>query len=337
MKNLLIIICLIFSNILFGQSEEMQILDEVISKSKEISLYSKTVDWDSLKKEMHLIAKDAENVDDLKPAFEMLFNQLRDHHATIRNTTDYSVLAHFTDYKNSRKKDSREFAPEVLEIINDLELRFEYAMLPNNIGYLKVVGIGPNVDGQKEAERIRNAIKKLHKSKVKKWVLDLRYNGGGNINVMLAGLAPLLDTQKVVSIQNGDGNMQGTAEIKKGNFWYFGMNAFKMKKKPKIKNPKIAILTSRWTVSSGEFVAVAFKGQKNTKFFGERTGGYTTNNSWDIIKDKIALAISTGVYCDRNGNAYTEDVKPDQKVVFEVETDKSKDTGIIEAVNWLEE
>ncbi len=338
MKNILILLIITSANLIYGQSEKThiaQILDSVISKSKEISYYSESVNWASLSTEMHSSAKGARNVNELKPAFEILLNGLRDHHGQIRKLSDYSILASFTDHQNSRKTDDRAFDSEIWGIVNDIESRFEYATLPNNIGYLRVVGVGPNIDGQKEAERIRSAIEELNRNNVTDWILDLRYNGGGNINVMLAGLAPLLDAEKIVSIQNKNGDTQITAEIKKGDFWYAENNVFPIKSKPVIRNPKIAILTSRWTSSSGEFVAVAFKGQKRVKFFGEKTGGYTTNNSWEIINNEIALIISTGIYCDRNGNKYKEYVMPDKEIPFEVEFDKEKDNGIIEVVNWL--
>ena len=200
---------------------------------------------------------------------------------------------------------------------------------------MKIVGVGPNLDGQKEVERIRNSLTGFVEKKVNKWIIDLRYNGGGNINVMLAGIAPLLDAETVVQIKGDKNDIIASAEIKDGNFWYRGSNVFNIKNKTKIRNPKIAILTSRWTTSSGEFVAVAFKGQKNTKFFGEETDGKTTENSWEVINNEIALIISTGVYCDRNENIYAENVKPDKEIIFDVEENKDKDKGIIEAINWL--
>lgn len=323
---------------MFGQTREVeliQILDTVISKSKEISYYTKTVNWDSLSNKMHIAAKGAKKIDDLKPAFEILLNGLRDHHGHVRKTSDYSILASFTDLKNSRRLDEREYDSDIWKIVNNIESRYEYAILENDIGYLKIVGVGPNVDGQKEVERIRKSLDELCEKKVKKWIIDLRYNGGGNINVMLAGIAPLLDTKTVVTIQDENKNIIASAKIRKCNFWYRGSNVFPVEKKTKIRNPKIVVLTSRWTTSSGEFVAVAFKGQKNTRFFGEETDGKTTENSWEIINNEIALVISTGVYCDRKGNVYTDNVKPDREVLFSVEEDKEKDKGIIEAINWL--
>jgi len=338
MKYVLLFLIISYSNLVFGQSREVeliQILDTVISKSKEISYYTKTVNWDSLNSEIYAAAKGAKKLDDLKPALEILLNGLRDHHGHFRETSKYSIIASFTDHKNSRNKDERVYNPEIWKIVNDVESRYEYALLPNKIGYLKIVGVGPNLDGQKEAERIRNSITAFFQNKVNKWIIDLRYNGGGNINVMLAGIAPLFDAKTIVTIQDENKDIIASAEIKECDFWYRGSNIFKIENNIKIKNPKIAILTSRWTTSSGEFVAVAFKGQKNTKFFGEETDGKTTENSWEIINNEIALAISTGVYCDRNGNVYADNVKPDKEIIFEVEEYKDKDIGIIEAINWL--
>ena len=338
MKYILFLLIIACSNPAFGQEKEpkmIDILDSVIAKSKEISLYSKTVDWDSLSVKLHAATTGAKEISDLKPAFELLLNSLRDHHGHIRSTSDYSIIAHFTDHKNSRNQDKREYDPEIWKIVNDVNARYDYAILPNQIGYLKIVGVGPNLDGQKEAQRIRNSLVELHNNKVNKWIIDLRYNGGGNINVMLAGIAPLLDTKTVVMIQGENKKTIATAEIKNNNFWYRGSNVFPLEIKPKIINPKIAVLTSKWTTSSGEFVAAAFKGQKNTRFFGEATNGKTTENSWEIINDEIALVISTGVYCDRYGNAYTQHVEPDQEVIFEVEESREKDKGIIQAITWL--
>lgn len=338
MKLTLTAIVLIFSLQAYSQKEaELNaLLDSVISTSKNISYYSTTVDWDSLSNKMHALVPDAKVIADLKPAFTLMLNELRDHHGRIMSTEDYSIIAHFTDWSNKRHSDKRERSDENWAIVNNIESRFEYLLLPGNIGYLKVVGIGGNLDGQLESERIREAICELaKKNKVKEWIIDLRYNGGGNINVMLAGMAPLLDTDTVATIIDASEEIQITANVIKGNFWYAGNNVFKMKKGPKIKGAKIAVLTSRWTVSSGELVAVAFKGQENVKFFGEATGGYTTNTSWTVLNNQIAVVIATGVYCDRNGITYDENVKPDIEIEFRIEQDPLQDEGIIQASKWL--
>jgi carboxyl-terminal processing protease len=338
MKNCIsTLVLILFSSFGFSQDEVRMtsILDSVISESRELSYYSSTVNWDSLSTQMHTLAKGAKEVSDLAPAFTFMLNALRDHHGRVMSTSDYSNLAYFTDYENARHTDNREFSKEEWAVVNDLEGRFEYQLLPNNIGYLKIVGIGGNVDGQKEAERIRAAVCELASTDVTQWIVDLRYNTGGNVNVMLEGIAPLFDVKTIASVRDENNEIEVTAEIKKGNFWYAGYNQFVAKKGPKLKNPKIAVLLSRWTASSGELTAIAFKGQDNVRFFGEATSGYTTNNSFSIFDNQIALVISTGVFCDRNGISYDENVEPDVEIEFNIEEDLSKDFGVIEASKWL--
>ena len=318
------------------QTTPEQILKTTLESAKRLSLYSGEVNWDSLETELMKSASEAKSTEDLNPCFESLFNSLGDHHATMRSATDYSIQAHYTG-ERARNIDEREFPSETWAIVNDLESRFEYAVLENNVGYLKVVGIGGNVDGQAEAERIRAAIEELTIQKVEKWILDLRFNGGGNINIMMAGLAPLFDEGVVASIRDAAGETQGTAEIRDGQFYYMQQNAFEVKRQVGLNKPKIAVLLSRWTVSSGELLAVALKGQENVQFFGERTGGYTTNNCWESIEGELFLSMSTGIYCDRNRVIYEHYVEPNVEVDFEPTAEFDEDSGVIIAKGWLKQ
>ncbi|MFT5824225.1 MAG: carboxyl-terminal processing protease [Crocinitomix sp.] len=157
-----------------------KIVDAVLERSEEISLFKESVNWPDVRTAVYIQSKKANSITDLKPAFEVLLNVLRDHHGRIINATDYSIIAHFTDYPNIRYKDERSNDSEIWNSVQDVNARFEFELLADNVGYLKVVGIGPNIDGQSETERIRNAIYALNEKGVKQWILDLRYNGGGN-------------------------------------------------------------------------------------------------------------------------------------------------------------
>jgi carboxyl-terminal processing protease len=320
----------------FAQTNIKAILDSVLLKTKETSMYTTTVNWDSLQAQVYLMAENATTIKDLKPAFETLLNGIRDHHGKIMDAKTYGYIAWFTDNKNKRHADERKFDVEVWKILNDTTAKFEYKLLKGNIGYLKIVGIGPNVDVEKEARKIRHSIITLNKQKADKWIIDLRYNGGGNINPMMAGIAPLVGDGLVGSVVNLKREKIFDWEIKGSNFIYGGYQAVTLSNKPRFKkDPKIAVLTSRWTVSSGEIVATTLKGRPNTKFFGETTGGYTTNDGWDIINDEIILVISTGMYSDRNGKVYEVNIPVDTEIPFEIIKDKEKDPCIIAAKKWL--
>jgi carboxyl-terminal processing protease len=336
MKRVMPFLLLLFNLTCFSQTNVKTILDSVLLKTKETSMYIATVNWDSLQKEVYLKAENAKTIQDLKPAFEALLNGLRDHHGKIINAKDYSYIAWFTDNKNRRHIDDRKFDNDIWKIVNDTALKFEYKLLKGQIGYLKIVGIPSNVDIEKESKKIRASIISLTKQKVDKWIIDLRYNAGGNMHPMMAGIAPLVGNGIVGSIVNLKNEKLFDWEIKSANFIYGGYQAVTLPDNIKFKKePKIAILTSRWTVSSGEIVATSLKGRPNTKFFGETTGGYTTNDGWEVINDEIILVISTGTYCDRNGKVYEVNIPADIEIPFEVIKDTEKDNCIIAAKKWL--
>ncbi len=333
-KTVLLFILIQFSS--FGQNNVSLILDSIVARAKETSLYTNTIDWDSLEQKVQSKAVNATTIQELKPALETLLNGLKDHHGKVINANDYSYLAWFTDNMNSRNPDTREFKPETWEIVNDTTAKFEYKLLKGRIGYLKIVGIGPQVDVEQEAKKIRESIIFLSGRKVNKWIIDLRYNGGGNMNPMMAGIAPLVGEGIVGGLVNLENEKLFNWEIKSSNFYYGGYQSISLPDLPKFnKNPKIAVLTSRWTASSGEIVATTLKGRPNTKFFGEATGGYTTNNGWDIINDEVILVISTGIFCDRNGIAYEKNIPVDVEIPFVVVSETEKDACVSAAKNWL--
>lgn len=337
-KRILFFVFLICFTCSYGQTNYTLLVDSVLQKAKETSMYSSLINWDSLTKQVKAKAENAKTIQELKPAFESLINGLRDHHGKVINAKVYSYIAWFTDDNNRRNVDNRIFDSEIWKIVNDTALKFEYKLLSDKVGYLKIVGIGPNADIQKEAEKIRNAVIKLTKSKVNSWIIDLRYNGGGNMYPMVTGLGTLIGDGIVGKLVNSANDTLFSWRIVNGNFIYDVPDVITLTNKPKFKTlPKVAVLTSRWTVSSGEVLATCFKGRSNTKFFGEATGGYTTNNNWEVINEQVILNISTGIYCDRIGNVYDKNIPVDVEIPFEVEMKTENDKCVIEAIKWLKQ
>lgn len=336
MRSSFILLFVLVQAIGYAQTKTRAVLDSVLMRAQATSLYRTIVNWDSLKQAVYAQAGKPNSIQELKPAFETLLNGLGDHHGKIIRATDYSYLAWFTDEKNKRYKDSRTYDPATWRIVNDTAARFQAEILKGNIGYLKIVGIAPYADADAEAATIRKAVSSFAQQRVTNWIIDLRYNGGGNMNPMMAGLAPLIGPGLVGGLVDLNNVRLLDWKIVGSDFHYGDYPSIELPDDSKlITDPKIAVLTSRWTVSSGEIVATSLKGKPNTRFFGESTGGYTTNDGWDVIGNEVILAISTGVFCDRNGTVYHHTIPVDVEIPFEVSADKSKDTGILAAVNWL--
>jgi len=170
-----------------------------------------------------------------------------------------------------------------------------------------VVGIGGG-DVKSQAEFIRNGLIELKAKGVDKWIVDLRFNGGGNVEPMISGLAPLIGEGFIGGAIDRENQIREFT-IEKGQFYNWGRLTCEMNNSPSISSDeKVAVLLSRYTISSGELTAVAFKGRNNTVFIGEETAGYTTGNGYDQISEELVLVISQNVYIDRNKNKYENKV-----------------------------
>lgn len=333
----IICLALLIQTVSYSQTDVTQIVDSVVARARATSMFSNSVNWDSLKVIVYQKAEGARSIQDLKPSLEALLNGLRDQHGRFIDASNYSTLASFTQFKSLRFKDSRPKDIETWKVVNDTSLRFEFKILKPNIGYLKIVGIAPNVDIEIEAKKIRNALLKLSTKKVSKWIVDLRYNGGGNFYPMVSGIAPLIGEGVVGKLVSSNLDTLFTWSIKNGNFTYDIPDLVVLPNKPTFQvPPKVAVLTSRWTASSGELVATCFKGRINTKFFGEATAGYASNTGWEIIDNQIIMVISTGFFCDRKGVVCDTNIPVDVEVPFAVEKDVTKDSCIKKAIGWLQ-
>ena len=335
MKNFIMISALL---IIVSGCETKQIqpqtYDPIVQRAQETSLYSEGIDWDTVNQKFVELTKDKESVEELKEGLQYLINSLGDKHAAFRSAKDHSMLVWYTGKTSGHDKRDGGF---VNAVINDVNAQFSYQLMDNGIGYLKVVGIGPG-DMQAQADAIRDGLKALKSKQADKWILDLRYNGGGNMNPMMAGLAPLLGEGFVGGSVNLKNERLQEYNIDKGEFFDRGLQVCEMTAEPEItSNEKVAVLLSRYTTSSGELVAVAFKGRPNTRFIGEATSGYTTVNGYDKVTDDLIMLISQSVYIDRNNQRYDGKVDVDEASEFVPTEDQMEDKQIQRAVEWLRE
>lgn len=328
------IVFLLLSFYLNAQSQENTSFDPIVLKAKETSLYADQVDWDEVNAAFIELTKGEQSVEGMKEGLQYLINSLGDKHATIRSVKDHSIIVYYTGEYTEEDNRKSEF---INTVINDVTAKFSYKLLEDNIGYLRVVGIGAgNVKDQ--ADFIRNGLIDLSNKGVDKWIVDLRFNGGGNMEPMISGLAPLVGEGYIGGAMNNQDVITREYKIENGQFNNYGRIACEMSAQPRI-NPKekVAILLSRYTASSGEMVAVAFKGRKNTKFIGEETAGYTTGNGYDKSTDDLILVISQDVFFDRNKVRYDHKVGIDEYIEFQHDVDMKNDDQLNGAIEWLKD
>jgi carboxyl-terminal processing protease len=158
------------------------------------------------------------------------------------------------------------------------------------------------------------------------------------MNPMIAGLAPLIGDGFIGGSVDNKNELVREYRIEQGQFFDTGNQVAEMDHLPAIEpDEKVAILLSRYTISSGELLAVVFKGKENTRFIGEATAGYTTGNGWEQVTDELIMNISEGVFVDRNKVRYDTKVGVDETIEFQHLVEMEEDRQITRAMAWLNE
>lgn len=160
----------------------------------------------------------------------------------------------------------------------------------------------------------RKQVAELAARGVTRWVIDLRKNEGGNMWPMLSALRPFLGSAPVGGVR------EKTEEIR---WWSIDARG----SADDLTNHAVAILQGRRTASSGEAVAVAFRGRPRSRSFGAHTSGRSTANSSYSLADGSRLHLTTAIFVDRNGTPYPDGVEPNIPA--------SDDAVVEEAVQWL--
>jgi C-terminal processing protease CtpA/Prc len=76
----------------------------------------------------------------------------------------------------------------------------------------------------------------------------------------------------------------------------------------------VAVLTGARTASSGEAVAIAFRGRARTRSFGAPTAGLTSANAAFDLPDASRIMLTTAIDVDRDGKRYDGPLVPDELV-----------------------
>jgi len=151
------------------------------------------------------------------------------------------------------------------------------------------------------------------------WVVDVSSNGGGNMWPMLFGLLPLLhgtpDAQgaRIGAFRSADGLLwwrqadgeviQGKASMLRSRQGTYRLRAG---------TAPVAVVMGAGTASSGEAVALAFRGQPDSRSFGQPSAGFSTGNQPRRLVDGTTLLLTQNVMADRNGHGDGSRLQPDQ-------------------------
>lgn len=274
-------------------------LNEVLDIMQRRSINRDTIDWEHFRWRMFAASEGAQTPADTHSAIRFMVSQLGDNHSRFIPPQPVN---------QATSTSSADIPP--LPRGELLEGRIGYIWLP----YL--IGDGPHATTY--AETVQTIIRDLDTNQPCGWIVDLSANMGGNMWPMLAGIGPVLGAGEVGrfidpagattpwSYQDGRALMGQVVQASIEGTPY-------TLKRP---DPPVAVLTSQQTASSGEAIAVAFRGRPNTRSFGQPTAGVSTGNETHQLSDGALLILTEVTFADRTGTVYGKAIEPGQRAWF---------------------
>jgi len=190
-------------------------------------------------------------------------------------------------------------------------------MLASRVGYVLLPAVSGDPDSRAAgayAARGEQLVKAFANRGATSWVVDLRYNTGGDVYPMLVAVAGLLPPGRVLAFQPRVGARTWVTY----DLAAFYANNVKIMSSPspevRLRRPVVAILTSSQTASSGEATLIAFLGQPNVRTFGQPTYGVPNAPTTVNLSDGYVMEYSAESDVDRTGRLYNGPVAPDQVV-----------------------
>jgi carboxyl-terminal processing protease len=134
---------------------------------------------------------------------------------------------------------------------------------------------------------------------------------------MLVGLGPLFDVEAIGAFVYPDGSRLGWRYT--GGQCIVGPGVCLALEPPVVqlrhRPAPIAVLTGPSTISSGEVIAVAFRGQASTRSFGQPTAGCSTCNQDFVLPDGAEILLTVAIYADRCGQRYGAEIRPNILII----------------------
>jgi hypothetical protein len=288
-----------------------KLVNQAITIIKRDYYRKEEIDWDDILPSINDRLQKMESCDEARSIISWCFSKLNEKHSFLMPAIK---AAEYTGSPSAVSlAESKPEKPSLAKLIGNMRATIE----ADNTGYILVPWIS-TTDPELctlAADSLQALIQNLDKAGVSKWVIDLRANTGGNCWPMLAGLGPLLgegvcgyfvfpDGKRPWVYRNGAAMNNASVIAKTTNEGYRLQTPVK----------KIAVLIGPKTSSSGEIVALAFKGKDNVSFFGEPSAGFTTANTTYKLFDRSLLVLSVCKEADRHGNICEGKIMPDEPV-----------------------
>ena len=310
--------------------------DSLIYHMKTDYLYRQDVAWDKVE----VIKSRALEAETFGKSLQYCTN--------IFDAIDGSHLNLFSDYGWFKWSKGKEYQQEdfninfLLKYENDPQ--FEVKVIDNTYGYILLPAMlmldlsqdSLNLATQQMYDEIMN-IQDTHRPTG--WIIDLRFNSGGNVFPMLTALYHLLGNKTLYNCIDLQEKLLSTVYLDNGVIHDSedGVDHATIipTSEPDLEVP-VAIITGILTASSGELIPISFGDRANTITIGEPTAGFTTANSLRKLPFDVKLTLTTSFMTDGQFR-YESVISPDILVEREANFDNlAQDANVIQALQFFE-
>ncbi|NII28728.1 hypothetical protein HB364_26845 [Pseudoflavitalea sp. X16] len=313
------------TTLLSGQDSAMHLFEQALELMQRNAL-RKDVDWDSLVVAARGQLSEATSIQDAHAVINQCLQRVQGAHSFVMPSR------HAALYHNDTARLKR--TPVLKELVGAIE----YNMEDQGIGYIAVpwVSTSDPLVCTLIADSLQSLIGRLAAQGATRWIIDLRKNSGGNCWPMLAGIGPLLGNgvcgyfvrdARVTSIRYQDGVAlhNNTPMCKTSKSVTLADH----------QRQQMVVLTGPKTSSSGEILALAFKGMPHARLMGEPTAGLTTANTTYDLYDGSTLVLTICREADRHGNICEGRIVP-HDIIKPDPLHKEEDVVKNNALMWLQ-
>lgn len=279
-------------------AEAQSFLNEVLDIMEENALYRNTIDWTAFRNEVFEVAGTAQTIDQIYDSGAMLkaLELLGDNHSFIERLNGERISASTANCP---------FPDDPIGLDR----------IPDNIGYIFVrgfVGATDSPEAREFAENLHNIIAEKDSPDLIGWIVDLRPNTGGNMFPMLTGIGPILG-EGIAGYFIGPNGEERSWSYSAGTSFSGDVPMLSLEEPHALFNedPKVAVLYSEATGSSGEAIAISFINRPDTSSFGPPTCGLSTGNAGYPLSDNSVLSLTRVFLADRQKNTFGGKIQPD--------------------------
>jgi len=282
-----------------------------------------SVDWKTVERAVWYMALGASNDSDFYPSVYALVSSIGDPHAYV--------------HSGHQRREQRKLTTQEPQF----QVTFPTVTLIN--GKYGLIEMPPFVKDhpalrKQYADTLLQQIRTMDQTvNLEGWIVDMRRNGGGFVDPMIAGLSPLIDTPIVY------GYHDFSKKAKKRDVWFYlredGKEEFFTYTPYKTKKPlPVAVLSGPGCASAGEGILIGFKQHNRAKIFGTHSAGLTTGPKPYLLPDGGLFTLSAACFFDRNGVYYWNGVPPDVYIPQPPPHATEEEDAVVKAaLKWLQD